>query len=121
VNVVTSIKPDVEVGVTTYKFDNILEKGVTNDGPKALSGNITSLVAYPNPVSDVLHISFTLDQEDATEMTITDWQGRSIIKRSIEGHQYNDQLDLSDLSSGLYLLRINTSNGVMMKKLVVQH
>ena len=71
----------------------------------------SKIVIYPNPTNSV--INFETDQ-DIISVTIVDVFGR-ITKKPI---QTNNQIDVSDLSSGLYYIEINTANGIFIEKFV---
>ncbi|RZJ27782.1 MAG: T9SS type A sorting domain-containing protein, partial [Flavobacterium sp.] len=72
-----------------------------------------SVSLWPNPVKDILNIS----SADATlkSVTITDANGRTVI----QGTQ-QDEIDLSDLSRGVYFARIETDRGSETKKIIKQ-
>ncbi len=73
------------------------------------------LKAYPNPVVDNLFIESnnTLIQE----LHIYDLSGKIVLKQdSLE----NNQLDVSNLRQGIYIVKINTSDGSVNKKIIKQ-
>ncbi|MEM9823840.1 MAG: T9SS type A sorting domain-containing protein, partial [Bacteroidota bacterium] len=80
------------------------------------------LVVLPNPVSDQAQIRFELNQAARGSLTLYDLQGRKI--RTIrEGNFANGQEDIeinvNDLSSGTYLLRLVTQNQILTQKMIV--
>lgn len=67
---------------------------------------------YPNPVEDVLH--FSLKNNTIEQLKLVDVQGRVIIETS----KSTEQLNVSKIPTGLYLLQIKTSNGSFSKKII---
>jgi hypothetical protein len=69
---------------------------------------------YPNPVGDVINIS-TLDSVDINILSIYDLQGRKVLnKQFVE----NQQVNVSELLSGVYILEVTTDKGTLTKKIV---
>lgn len=80
------------------------------------------ILVYPNPVSDEVHIKYNLATTDDASITVTDLLGKVV---AIIG---NDQMKvgsndivypLQDLSSGLYMLSLNTQAGRTVQKILV--
>lgn len=68
---------------------------------------------YPNPVNNVLNISIK-NELSITKLTITDINGRIVISES----SVINSLNVSDLSSGIYLVSIETNEGKGTAKFV---
>jgi len=68
---------------------------------------------FPNPASDYLHI----EQSEAyiSYVEIINLQGQVIKSQVILGNQCT--LDLSNVSAGVYILKIYTDSGFVVKKL----
>ena len=98
-----------EDGVTTkdYKLTVLVEKGI------GISELNNSVKLFPNPVTDYLHI----ESEFAIEyITIYDLTGRMV--KQIR--QSATSIDMSDLATGFYLMKITTDQGEAMHKFVKQ-
>lgn len=67
---------------------------------------------YPNPVEDVLH--FSIQNNTIEKLTVIDGTGRMILEKL----DNVEQINLSHLPSGLYLLHIKTENGSISKKII---
>ena len=72
-----------------------------------------SFTIYPNPVQDLLTIDNTINIE-ITSIKMYDLLGRLVLE---ENHSFN-QLDVSALNSGLFLIKIETEQGVLTKKII---
>ena len=72
-----------------------------------------SISIYPNPVDKVLHIDPA--NVGIRYLEVFDLQGRLIIKAS---EVQDNQIDVSALPQGIYILKIETDKGIMTKKLV---
>lgn len=67
--------------------------------------DLANLSVYPNPVSDRLNIDY---KENISYLTVYDLSGRSV--KSLSTNNSNNSIDVSDLKSGIYMLRIKTEN-----------
>jgi len=67
--------------------------------------NIKGLKYYPNPVKDLLNISYT---ESLTSLTVYNSLGQTVISKNV--NTVMTQLDMSSLSSGMYTVTV-TSGG----------
>lgn len=90
---------------------NYLPITVTNVKSRSLEENANNgdeISIYPNPVEDVLHIKFNTDLI-VKSVTIYDFTGKEVINRTI---QSSNEINVSHLKSGSYVLKMNTSNGI---------
>jgi hypothetical protein len=69
----------------------------------------------PNPASNLVNISLH-ENSIIKQLEITDLLGKTIYRTNT---LTDNQLDVSMLKTGVYLLKINTENGFGMKKLVI--
>ncbi|MEI7661689.1 MAG: FG-GAP-like repeat-containing protein [Bacteroidota bacterium] len=67
---------------------------------------------YPNPTEGSLFFEFGRD--DITEITLFDQQGRTLIEKAVT--QKIEEIDLSGLPSGLYLVRITALDEILTRK-----
>jgi len=73
---------------------------------------LKDLKIYPNPVEEVLH--FSIQNNTIEKLSLIDGNGRVILEKTDRVEQVN----LSHLPSGLYLLHIKTENGSISKKII---
>ncbi|MBP0904411.1 T9SS type A sorting domain-containing protein [Mariniflexile gromovii] len=67
---------------------------------------------YPNPVENILHLS--IQNNTIEHIQLVDMSGRVILETS----KNMEQLNLSKLPTGLYLLQIKTHGGSISKKII---
>ncbi len=77
-----------------------------------------TLALYPNPASSRINIDLLLPRKEESLLTIVDMMGRTVMKATIEN---NCQLDLDQLSNGVYTVIISNSSGKWMEKIIVKH
>lgn len=73
--------------------------------------NAIDVSVFPNPVTDVLFIESNTPVKEATIYTVL---GQEVMLNTIE----NNQLDVSSLSKGVYLIQMTTNEGVFTQKLI---
>ena len=71
---------------------------------------IDSLIVYPNPTRDFI----TINTDKVERVEIMSYSGSLL-----EVHEYKNKIDLSELSSAAYILRITTPYGVAIRRVVV--
>ncbi len=74
-----------------------------------------SFTVYPNPVKDMLNVSFT---QDITDVTVFNLLGQQVLFTKINATK--GQVDMSNLSSGTYLVKVNSENAVKTIKVIKQ-
>lgn len=84
-------------------------------GEKSLS--LSTLSIYPNPAIEVINIE--TDGENISSVAIADLNGREILVRKFNNITAA-QMDLSCLSSGIYLITITSETGKATKRIVKQ-
>lgn len=77
---------------------------------------------YPNPTSEKLNIELKLNPNSSVEFSIFDINGRAILqkKQKINEYPQKEEINLSGLNSGEYLLRISTNQYNTTRKIIVQ-
>lgn len=77
----------------------------------------------PNPASGELRFEFELDEYDLCTLQILDSKGsivRTVFESKIRGGRFEETIDISDLSSGAYFIRLSTSSAIFSEKFVVR-
>jgi hypothetical protein len=81
---------------------------------------ISDLAVYPNPVGDVLNISFSSKLDNAGEAIVTNMIGQEIYKQTLD-RSMNQQISTKQLKDGIYLLQIRCGNELVNRKFIVAH
>lgn len=89
-------------------------------GINEISDNISMLV-YPNPTKNLLNISFT-GVTDEIEYALLNYHGQQVYSNYIGklNGSVSQEIRLDNLARGVYYLRINSSDGAYIKKVVLQ-
>ena len=66
---------------------------------------------FPNPSSGIVNIE---TQEELTAITLYSISGKQLLHTT----QLMKQIDISNLATGVYILRMTSKNGVVEKKIV---
>ena len=76
-----------------------------------------SISVYPNPTENYINIVSPLSE--ITDLTLYDLRGR--VLQTIElGNQTSCQLDMSNLETSMYFIKIHTQNGSITKQIIKQ-
>ena len=83
---------------------------------------ISHLAIYPNPSKDVFNITFTSERVQDLRVRVLNVVGEEIVKEELQKYigEYTKQINLEDNAKGIYFLEIETNNGIINKKLVLQ-
>lgn len=112
-----------EEGIQSSVFASVYFGNATS-GVDDPTGNIADLAVYPNPAQDVVNIRFDLLESAQVRVELYDMLGRlqmlGLDEKLGTGEQ-QQQLDLSQMSPGIYMVVIQSENARMTRKLVVNH
>jgi len=83
---------------------------------------IANLDVYPNPSRDVFNITFTSESIQDLRVRILNVVGEVIISEDLDQFigEYTKQINLKENAKGIYFLEIETNDGVVNKKLILQ-
>jgi hypothetical protein len=114
---VTGQAPGSTLYIKVYEYmnDNVANFGIAAYDASLSTASFSSsgLSIYPNPVKNVLNLSYT---SDISEVTIVNLLGQEMLKKSIQASQ--SQIDISDLSNGTYLVRIGVGELIKTMKII---
>lgn len=98
---------------STAYFDNIQ---YTSGALGVKEINASKLSVYPNPTSGLVTISND-DNSALQSVSITDLNGRTVKSLKLNG-ETSSQINISDLSAGVYMMNISSDQGSVTRKIV---
>jgi hypothetical protein len=92
---------------------------IEHDGGTAISdrSNTADFEMYPNPAGNLLTVQLP-GATNGASIDIIDIAGK--VAKTIVSSDTRNVIDISDLSEGLYMVRVQDSSTTMVKKLIVQ-
>ena len=91
--------------------DNILVDLALSSG----SFDNANFSAYPNPVKDVLNVSYSTE---ISSIRVINMIGQEVISRNVNAS--STQVDMSELSAGTYIVNVTLGDAVKTLKVVKQ-
>ena len=84
--------------------------------------NQITLTAQPNPASDLLHLTVDQPLSGAVRASLISADGRLLLQRSVNGLASAQvlTLDVQEIPSGVYLVRLESGAGVGVQKVVIR-
>ncbi|RKD90903.1 RICIN domain-containing protein [Mangrovibacterium diazotrophicum] len=93
--------------LTTDVYDMVMEE--------------SDLSVWPNPANDILHINYMeFSKRDFSTLQLLSMSGAVVMNIDIQSSG-NTDLNVSNIATGVYLLRLTTSEGTITKKIVIKH
>ena len=80
------------------------------------------LLVYPNPADGLFNIELNGFQGNLAKVSVMDMAGRNVhnYELGLQNANYAGQLDLSFLSKGIYILKVEINNRQLLRKIVIQ-
>ncbi|MEZ4775799.1 MAG: T9SS type A sorting domain-containing protein [Bacteroidia bacterium] len=86
-----------------------------------LTAGINQMNVYPNPSEGLFNLEIELAKSDDLKISVYDMKGQQVFgvshNRAI---RFEEQIDLSKLSSGVYMLNVTTSLGTAYKRITLR-
>ncbi|GAA4449409.1 hypothetical protein GCM10023189_08760 [Nibrella saemangeumensis] len=110
------------IGSAETLLDGNCELGNSNTRQGVFTAEAVQVLVYPNPVVEVLQVEIKGLSQPA-KVGLFDLQGRQRGQWSVEPVEGVGQLKaaVTDFSGGLYLLQVETANGVLHRQRVLMH
>lgn len=97
-----------------HYYPNVFELHVYYS-PTGVEENETQVKVYPNPTKNLV----TIEAEGMTQVLVYNTLGQCVIRKEVAESQ--TIVDLQNVPDGLYLLRVMTENGMLSKRIIVEH
>ncbi|MDC3390705.1 aryl-sulfate sulfotransferase [Flavobacteriales bacterium] len=84
--------------------------------------NINNITIYPNPSKDIFNIVFNTNTKLDVDLRVHNVLGKVFFSESLKDFNgdYYRSVDLSQYPNAIYILQLNTKDGMLKKKLVVE-
>ena len=96
--------------------DNFVMTGINNN--EFGSSNLKQSI-YPNPANDKITITFNSNLKQTEAISIFHINGQQVMQQNFQ-NQKLIEMDISTLPKGIYLIKIQTNEGMEVRKLVKQ-
>lgn len=90
---------------------------ITNETLKNMLFNETNISLVPNPTKDFVTLELNTEVY-VNNISIYQAQGQLVQQINVSKSTSQKQLDISNLATGVYLLKINTDKGIITKKII---
>jgi hypothetical protein len=100
---------DTSTTIATYNNCDQFTTGIQNT-------IASSLTFYPNPSSGKIYIKNTFGE--GYDLTLMNVAGAAVLNKNIYS---DDNIDVSDVDAGVYMLRIESSNEVSFRKIIISN
>ena len=87
---------------------------ISNDGVSVIELGAENAQIHPNPATNVLNVS----ANNLLNVSLFDLTGREVGHHEAMGNEL--VIDIAGYQSGLYLVRIETKAGIIVKKVAIQ-
>ena len=95
-----------------YEVDNVgIQEG----------SSVTNLEVYPNPASEEIHLQMMVEEKSQLKISLVNLTGQTVYSEEYPAFTgvYQQDISVSTLPSGFYLLKINTLTGSTYKKILI--
>lgn len=101
---------------STLKYDNYLLTATNSETASVDSRLLEEFKIFPNPTTGIINFTKN-DNVEVNSIEFTDLNGRVV--KTVKTESFSDvQIDISDLNTGVYLMNINTNEGMATKKII---
>jgi len=112
--------PEYTIAVVTRTSGDV-EKEESTFTPDDVELPIEGPTYFPNPNEGKFRLEFFLPERGQTQIQIFDMQGREVFSENLGSFQgaYKNDIDISNLGRGTYILNINQNNLRLAEKIIV--
>lgn len=124
----------LEPGSGTPYYDDVLSGGSYNgfvsrfdlaqivSGINEVSTELINFTCYPNPVTDQVNISFSVEEKSQVKIELMDLLGRRLEEKKLGtlSGSINERIDLENYANGIYFIKVTVGNKNISAKVVRQ-
>jgi len=99
-------------------LDNVFFSKPESGSISAVSFDV--LKVYPNPTNETLNLNIDASGTTINNYSIVNVQGQTVLTNDVNSTTLQTSIDLSDVSTGVYFLNINTDKGSYTHRVIVQ-
>jgi hypothetical protein len=110
----------VDSGISASVDVNRFQLGINNSVLSNDSFELNGLTVYPNPVVNTVNVNLAEFNGVVHSVQLYDMMGRAVQSKQISDGLNTVDLDMSSLSSGIYIIKLDTDKGQFQKKLIKQ-
>ena len=95
--------------------------------PDVRNNDVTvgTVSVWPNPLNDLLNVRYQQTESGTVSgLMLADLSGKVVLRKeyqSADMTEFQEQLDVSGLASGMYVLQIATTAGIVTEKVLIMH
>ena len=113
-----SIRTNTTMGVELYTYPKADETAWDTYGVEDRKADGMNVSVYPNPVIDVVHLrSDKFDAAHTLDVSVIDITGREVLRTKAPGSR-EISLDLGNLESGSYFIRVRSNGLIGMTRII---
>ncbi len=84
-----------------------------------MPANFAALKVFPNPASEQLFVQADLLENELVKISLVNLVGQTVRVETVSGPTIRSTIQLTDLAAGTYLLRLETTEGTAIRKVVI--
>lgn len=77
-----------------------------------------NILLYPNPIGNDKNATIYFGNLEVSLLEIFNMEGKSIFKKEINSQQQFIELDFSSYNEGMYIIKLNSKNNVIIRKII---
>ena len=105
------------IGIDSVMIYNNINVGIE----KQAASNVPSFSLSPNPSNGEFNLSISSEQSEQMQLTIRDMEGKLVYNEALNVNgNFNKTMNLSELSKGVYFLRLQNDKESKVEKLIIQ-
>lgn len=111
-----SVDQSIAESIATDRFELRFDTTTLSADEFEFSG----VSVYPNPASDIININLGENTSRFEQISIYDLNGRLVHLSNFDNNSTRQQIDVNNLSSGVYLIEVKTETNQFKTKLIVE-